>query len=149
MTISQIFLSLCLVFSSSTFISAQSLKEPPVTDPGIPIEGVKDQVFTIVEEMPVFDKEGVDFNTFVAKQMKYPQECADMGVQGTVFIQFIVTAQEGVRDIKVLKSPGECKALEKEAIRIVNLSSNFWKAGKQNGKAVNVYYTFPIKFKLQ
>ncbi len=149
MTISRIFLALSLVLSSFTLINAQVLREPIVEPTEPPAVDTKEQVFTIVEEMPVFDHEGVDFNTFVAKQMKYPQECVDMSVQGTVYVRFVVPAQGGVRDIEILKSPGECKALEKEAIRIVNLSSKFWKAGKLNGKAVNVNFTFPIKFKLQ
>lgn len=149
MNISRLFLALSLVLSSYTLVNAQALREPVVTEPAVQQEEPKDQIFTIVEEMPVFVQEGVDFNTFVAKQMKYPQECKEMSVQGTVYIRFVVPAEGGVRDIQIMKAPRECQALEKEAIRIVNLSSKFWKAGKQNGKAVNVYYTLPIRFKLQ
>lgn len=149
MTISRLFLTISLALSGFTLLNAQPLREPVVSEPAVPVEDPKDQIFTIVEEMPVFVQEGVDFNTFVAKQMKYPQECKEMSVQGTVYIRFVVPAEGGVRDIQVMKAPKECIALEKEAIRIVNLSSKFWKAGKQNGKAVNVFYTLPIRFKLQ
>jgi protein TonB len=150
MRISQLCIGISLVFSSNTLVVAQALREPvDVESPSMLEEDPKNSIYSFVEEMPVFVKEGNDFNTFVAKQMRYPQECAEMGVEGTVYIRFVVSAEGGVRDIQIMKSPKECQALEKEAIRIVNVSSQFWKAGKQSGKAVNVYYTFPIRFKLQ
>lgn len=149
MTFSRIFLCISLVLSSFAIINAQPLREPIVSPPEPPDEDIKDQVFTLVAEMPVFVKEGDDINTFLAKNINYPLECKESNVQGTVYIRFIVQAAGGIRDIQVMKSPKECNMLEKEAIRVVKLSGNYWKAGKQSGKKVDVSFNLPVRFKLQ
>lgn len=149
MTFSRLFLIISLIFSSPTLINAQILREPIVEPTEPPEVDTKDQVFTIVEEMPVFEKGGEDINTFLAKNINYPLECKESNVQGTVYIRFIVQAAGGIRDIQVMKSPKECNMLEKEAIRVVKLSGNYWKAGKQSGKKVDVSFNLPVRFKLQ
>ena len=106
-------------------------------------------IYEKVEKMPVFENGKDDINTFLAKNINYPLECKESSIQGTVFIKFVVQAAGGIRDIQVMKSPKECNMLEKEAIRVVKLSGNYWKAGKQNGKKVDVYNILPIRFKLQ
>ncbi|HOY49328.1 MAG TPA: energy transducer TonB [Flavobacteriales bacterium] len=149
MPFSRLFLIISLIFSSPTLINAQILREPIVEPTEPPDVDTKEQVFTIVEEMPVFENGKDDINTFLAKNINYPLECKESSIQGTVFIKFVVQAAGGIRDIQVMKSPKECNMLEKEAIRVVKLSGNYWKAGKQNGKKVDVYNILPIRFKLQ
>jgi len=54
----------------------------------------KDDVFVVVEEMPVFDndksKSFEKFRTFIAKNMNYPDEAKKNGIEGTVYVTFIV-----------------------------------------------------------
>lgn len=143
MTFSRLFIALSIVLSSYTLVNAQ------VEPPSMLEEDPKNSIYSIVEEMPVFVKEGEDINTFLAKNINYPLECKERSVQGTVYIRFIVQAAGGIRDIQVMKSPKECNMLEKEAIRVVKLSGKYWKAGKQNGKKVDVSFNLPVRFKLQ
>jgi protein TonB len=140
------------MLSSISFLNAQILREPEPTieEPPAFIEKENEnRVYDIVEEMPVFEHEGEDINTFLAKKINYPSECKESNIQGAVYIKFIVQAAGGIRDIKVMRSSIACNMLEKEAIRVLTLSGNFWKAGKQNGKKVDVYYNIPIRFKPQ
>lgn len=110
-----------------------------------PIE--EEEIFFIAEDMPMFNgKDASDgFREYVAKNLKYPDIAAENGIQGTVYIQFVVEPSGSVSNVKVLR--GVDPALDKEAVRIVQ-SSPKWTPGKQRGKPVRVSFTFPITFKL-
>jgi len=105
------------------------------------------EVFFIVEDMPSFQGKGQDgFRTYIAKNLKYPEIAAENGIQGRVFVQFVVTEKGEVTGAKVVR--GVDPALDKEAVRVV-MSSPKWAPGKQRGKSVRVAFTFPIVFVLQ
>lgn len=107
-------------------------------------------VFVVVEEMPVFDndetKEFVKFRQYLAKNLRYPEEAAKNGIQGRVFVSFVVDTDGNVTKVKVVR--GVEPALDNEAVRVIQ-SSPKWKPGKQRGENVNVSFTFPIIFVLQ
>lgn len=107
----------------------------------------EEQVFVVVEDMPGFG--GGDSNKFreyIAKNLRYPDVAAENGIQGRVFVQFVVEPDGHVSNVKVVR--GVDPSLDKEAIRVVESSPN-WKPGKQRGKPVRVSFTFPIIFVLQ
>ena len=68
-----------------------------------------------------------------------------MNIQGKVIVSFVVNSNGNVVDARVEKSVQA--NLDAEAIRIV-MNSPKWTAGKQDGVAVNVRFTFPINFVL-
>lgn len=86
-----------------------------------------------------------EYDLYVSKNLKYPDVAAENGIQGTVYIQFVVEPSGSVSNVKVLR--GVDTSLDKEAIRIVQ-SSPKWTPGKQRGKPVHISFTFPITFKL-
>ncbi|KAB2871237.1 MAG: energy transducer TonB [Bacteroidales bacterium] len=104
--------------------------------------------FVVVEEMPSFGPGGIDEfrNNYIAKNLKYPDVAAENGIQGRVFINFVVEPDGRVTNVKVVRSVDP--ALDKEAVRVVS-SSPKWKPGKQRGKPVRVQFTIPIIFVLQ
>jgi protein TonB len=107
----------------------------------------EEQVFVVVEDMPGFG--GGDSNKFreyIARNLKYPEVAAENGIQGRVFVQFVVEPDGRVSNVKVVR--GVDPALDREAVRVVE-SSPPWKPGKQRGKPVRVSFTFPIIFVLQ
>jgi TonB family protein len=109
-------------------------------------EAAEEPVFVVVENQPSF--EGGDLNTFVAyiqKHLKYPPEAAQSGIEGKIFISFIVDSTGNVADIRVLR--GVDSLLDKEAVRVISHSPQ-WKPGFQRGKPVNVQFTVPVNFKL-
>ncbi len=110
-------------------------------------EVVEEQVFVIVEDMPSFQGKGKEgFRDYIFQKLKYPEVAREMGISGTVYVQFVVNQTGYVQDAKVVR--GVDPALDKEALRVVN-SSPQWAPGKQRGKAVKVQFVFPIKFVLQ
>jgi protein TonB len=103
-------------------------------------------VFYIVEEMPDFPGGQLALRKFIASAIKYPVIAQENGIQGKVFVNFVVEKDGSVT--KATISRGVDPSLDKEALRVVN-SLPKWKPGKQGGKPVRVSYTVPINFVLQ
>lgn len=103
-------------------------------------------VFFIVEEMPDFPGGQLALRKFIASAIKYPVIAQENGIQGKVFVNFVVAKDGTVTGAKIAR--GVDPSLDKEALRVVN-SLPKWKPGKQGGKPVRVSYTVPINFVLQ
>jgi len=103
-------------------------------------------VFFIVEEMPEFPGGNTALQTYIANAIKYPVIAQENGVQGRVYISFVVNPKGLVEQVKVVR--GVDPNLDKEAIRVIE-SLPAWKPGKQRGKPVKVSFTVPINFVLQ
>jgi len=104
------------------------------------------QVFFIVEEMPEFPGGEAALRRFIAEAIKYPVIAQENGIQGKVYVTFVVDKDGGISEAKIAR--GVDPSLDKEALRVVN-SLPKWKPGKQRGKPVKVSYTVPISFVLQ
>jgi TonB family C-terminal domain len=107
----------------------------------------EEQVFFIVEDMPSFQGKGQEgFRTYISQNLKYPEIAQENGIQGKVFVSFVVEADGKITNIKVVR--GVDPALDKEAMRVIAAAPK-WTPGKQRGKPVRVSFTFPIIFQLQ
>ncbi len=104
------------------------------------------QVFFIVEEMPEFPGGEAALRKFIANAIKYPQIAQENGIQGRVYVQFVVERDGSVSNSTIAR--GVDPSLDREALRVVN-SLPKWKPGMQRGKPVKVSYTVPINFVLQ
>ncbi len=104
------------------------------------------EVFVIVEEMPQFPGGDLALRQWIASNIKYPVIAAENGIQGRVFVQFVVNTDGSITDVRVAR--GVDPSLDQEAIRVVRTLPE-WKPGKQRGKPVRVSYTVPINFQLQ
>lgn len=111
---------------------------PPVIEQPKPAE-----IFTVVEEQPTFNG---DLYGFIGSKLKYPDEAKELGIQGKVFVTFVVEKDGSVTDVKVLRGIGG--GCDEEAIRVVS-SMPKWSPGKQRGEAVRVQFNLPISFRLQ
>ena len=103
------------------------------------------ETFTIVEELAKPQGGMKDFYDFIKKNLVYPDEAKKLGIEGKVFLTFIVQEDGSLTDIKVMRGVGS--GCDEEAIRILKLSPN-WIPGKQRGRVVKQKMTFPIMFKL-
>lgn len=104
------------------------------------------QVFFIVEDMPEFPGGEMALRKFIANAIKYPVIAQENGIQGKVYVNFVVDKDGSVTNAKIAR--GVDPSLDKEALRVVN-SLPKWKPGMQRGKPVKVSYTVPISFVLQ
>ena len=96
-----------------------------------------------VEQMPLFPGGEAALMKYIKENLKYPQ--GQEGVEGDVMVQFVVKKNGKVGKVKVVYSLG--KDFDREAIRVIKSLPKFI-PGRQNGKAVNVWCTRPVSFKL-
>jgi beta-lactamase regulating signal transducer with metallopeptidase domain len=125
------------------------------------------------EQMPSFPGGDVKLMEFIAKNIKYPQQAIECGLQGRVLVQFIVEKDGTLSNAKALENPKKSQtnmvvvnanmpdkqrqdaeahnravqALRDEAIRVVNAMPK-WNAGMQRGKAVRTKFVIPISYRL-
>lgn len=129
-------------------LSGYAQESIPQANPAvIDIAAPEDEIFTIVEQMPEFPGGQSALLKYLSSNIQYPEVCRKMGVEGKVFIKFVVNKDGIINDVAVLRGVPDCNLLEKEAMRVVK-SMPKWAPGKQLGKAVNVYFTLPVSFKL-
>ncbi len=98
-----------------------------------------------VQQQPEFPNGITALYAFLQDHLKYPLLAKENGIEGTVFIQFIVSVNGAIADAKILR--GVNGSLDKEALRVVNLMPA-WKPGKHNGNPVPVIFVLPIKFQI-
>jgi len=104
------------------------------------------QIFMVVESMPEYPGGEAALYTYLAENIKYPQMAKESGIQGRVFVTFVVERNGSVTDVRILRGIGG--GCDEEAIRVVS-SMPRWTPGMQRGKAVRVQYNLPVKFTLQ
>lgn len=104
-----------------------------------------DEIFTIVENQPMPKGGYKVFYDYVGANLKYPASATRMGIEGRVFVEFIVEKDGSLTDIKVVKGIGG--GCDEEAVRVISGAPK-WNPGKQRGNAVRVRMVMPIMFKL-
>lgn len=116
-----------------------------------------DVPFAVIEDVPIFPGcENVSkaerrdcfqdqMNKHIRKNFRYPEIAQEMGIQGRVYVNFIISKDGSITNIRMR---GPDKNLEKEAERIISRLPNMT-TGKQRGRAVRVPFSIPITFRLQ
>jgi TonB family protein len=98
------------------------------------------------QEPPEFNGGQLEMFQFLGNNTVYPKSSRESGIEGTVYVGFVVNKLGEIVDVKTKR--GVSKLLDREAVRVVKSMPN-WKPGKQDGELVRVAYTLPIKFKLE
>jgi TonB family protein len=104
-----------------------------------------EEVFDIVEDQPTPVDGITAFYEYVATNMMYPTEARSKGIEGRVFIQFVVDKDGNLTKVKPVKGIGA--GCDEEAVRVIENAPK-WNPGKQKGKTVNVKLILPITFYL-
>jgi TonB family protein len=103
-------------------------------------------VFISVQQMPSFPGGDAARKKYLSKKLKYPVQASENGIQGTVYISFVVKTDGSLANFKILHGIGG--GCDEEALRVVKLMPR-WKPGRQNGKSVRTLINMPVYFKLQ
>jgi len=115
---------------------------PPEENESVP----EQHIFVVVEQMPSFPGGPGALMKYLAKHIKYPELAKESGIQGRVFINFVVEPDGTIDHVKVLRGIGG--GCDEEAVRVVK-SMPKWIPGKQRGKPVRVSFNLPVKFTLE
>ena len=103
--------------------------------------------FQKVDKQPKFPGGMASLQSYINRNLKYPQISRENNSQGRVIVRFIINSNGTVTSPQVVRSSGDCN-LDMEAVRVIE-SMPKWKPGKHKGKPVRVFFTLPIVFKLQ
>jgi protein TonB len=119
---------------------------PPEVTKTIHMDIPDDQkVFVSVEQKPQFTKGEIEMYRFLSENIRYPMAAVRANVSGKVYVKFVVEKDGSIGNIEMLKGIGF--GCDEEAIRVIKSMPN-WTPGKQNGKAVRVYFNMPVMYKL-
>ena len=123
---------------------------PTVVAPG-PVGPVReeaddDRIFEVVEENAQFPGGDDACYKWLYDHIKYPAIAQEQGIQGRVFVRFVVNKDGSIVDVEVTRSPDP--SLSKEAERVVKLMPK-WKPARQGNKNVRSRFNLPVMFKLQ
>lgn len=97
-------------------------------------------------QMPQFPGGERALLRFLQENVKYPPEAVKDSIQGKVIVQFLVEKTGEIGEVKVVRSVHVL--LDNEAVRVTKALPKF-SPGRENGKAVSVWYTMPVTFRLQ
>lgn len=106
-------------------------------------------LFKNCETVPVYKQEKcfkAELASHIKKNLRYPEKEYDRGVQGRVFVHFIINKEGNVDKMKIV-SPYKGEALGKEAERIMKKLPKL-QPGKHSGIPVTVKYGLPITFRI-
>jgi len=109
-------------------------------------ESDDDRIFEVVEENAMFPGGEQECYKWLNDHIKYPAIAQEQGIQGRVFVQFVVNKDGSIVDVKVLRSPDP--SLSKEAERVVKMMPK-WKPARQGNKNVRSRFNLPVMFRLQ
>ena len=124
--------------------------EVDITDEWEPVIEITEEKATEyvswVPEMPEPEGGYEAFYSALAKEIRYPRAAQTIGIEGRVFLEFIVNKDGQITNISTVRGLGS--GCDEEAIRALKKINMKWKPGKQGLKKVNVKLTVPIMFKL-
>lgn len=102
-------------------------------------------IYEQVDQMPEYAEGMTGFYTYIQKNLKYPEQAKRLGIEGKVFIEFVVSKKGTIVSAKVLRGIGS--GCDEAALDVIENSPN-WQPGSKNGEAVNVKMILPVTFKL-
>ena len=145
-------LKFLLIFSLIPVFLLAQVKEPE-----------EKEEFPFIEEVPFLKVDSCDqleYNErkacadqfvmdFINQNLHYPMK--DSGIQGRVYIRFVIDERGNMRDYEVLRNSTDHPIFAEEAINVLKLldEKHQWHPGKQYNRAVKVRFVIPIKFSLR
>jgi TonB family protein len=141
-------LMLILAFTLSpavqTLAQVESKPQQPEVEKPRP-QQEPEEIFNVVDEMPAFPGGMEAFMEYLTKNITYPATAKEEGLEGTVFISFVVEKDGSITNVTLLR--GFYKACDEEALRVVR-NMPAWEPGKELGQTVRTRFNIPIRFTL-
>ena len=105
-----------------------------------------EEIFAIVDDHAEYVGGNGELLKEIAQKIKYPPIAQENGIEGKVYVKFVVHEDGSISNVRIAKDiGGGCGQAAVDAVK--KLSGKF-KPGKQMGRPVKVYFTLPVKFTL-
>jgi periplasmic protein TonB len=145
-SISASFLVLSLLIISVFFANQASAQITiPDNSGNRDLHATDDDIYTVVEVQPAFSGGDEARILYLQNNIHYPLEARKAGIQGTVYVTFVVEKDGTITDIKILRGIGG--GCDEEVVRLISHMPK-WSPGMQKGKPVRVQFNMPIRFTL-
>ena len=108
-------------------------------------EPAKPEIFHHVEVMPTYPDGEAALFKWLQENIEYPTIAQEQGIQGTVYVRFVVKPDGNIAEVELQKSLDP--SCDRAALKGVRKMPK-WNPGKQNGVPVYVYFTLPVRFRL-
>jgi periplasmic protein TonB len=107
-----------------------------------------DEVMDIfgVQKAPLFPGGENALIAYLSRNIVYPELARDANIQGIVVLTFVVKKDGSIGNLEIVKDIGG--GCGKEALRVAQ-TMPLWSPGENNGQAVNVRFTLPVRFQLR
>ena len=107
---------------------------------------VEGKVYTVVDKLPSLEGFKRNYKKYFRKALVYPRDAFVKGIEGTVYVSFVVTKDGEVKDISISRSSNN--VFNAEAVRVIQQTSGRWKPGLVDKQPVNTRMVLPVKFYL-
>jgi protein TonB len=114
------------------------LEEPPIIEKA-------DEILDYTEVQAEFQGGMDGWYAYLKSNLSYPKQPQRMGIEGTVFLRFVINTDGSIQDVEVVRSVDP--QLDQAAVSVIQNSPK-WKSAKHHGRPVRSRMTIPIKFKL-
>jgi periplasmic protein TonB len=142
--------NILIVILLAAFISCSpqkpSIQETPVVETTYTILDEENIVYQFLEEQATFPGGEEALKKYLAENLVYPEEALRKGLEGTVYLQFIVEKDGSLTDITVRHSRAT-PSMDQAAIEVV-MGMPAWNPGRQREIVQRSMYILPIKFVL-
>jgi protein TonB len=108
--------------------------------------GAQDEILVVADEMPSYPGGPKALMDMVYKNITYPEDAKDKGIEGKVIVRFVIDKEGKATQATISK--GLCPSIDKIVLGVINRIPRFI-PGKMAGKPVSVWYAMPITFKLE
>jgi len=122
-------------------------REPQMAMPDRPEQDVPEKPVLHAEVSPLFPGGDLGLAKELQRHLKYPKEVLQIGLQGKVFVQYVVAVDGSIGAIKVLR--GVHPLLDKAAVDAVKQLPKYSSPAKMNGKPVPFQMVLPVVFQAQ
>ena len=110
---------------------------------GTNAQNKNDSIYANCEVIPTFTGGDAARMKFLMKNLKYPKDARENGIEGTVYVEFVVEKNGSLTNINIKRGIGG--GCDQESVRVVKLMPK-WRPGMQNSKPVKTKFVMPIKF---
>jgi periplasmic protein TonB len=131
--------------SSNTEAKEEKVLDNPMHHKDVRVEEAPKEIFTVVEEQPQYPGGEQAQIKFLKENIKYPQKARELGIQGKVYVTFVVEIDGTISDPRILRGIGG--GCDEEAMRVIKAMPK-WIPGKQRRVPVRVQFNIPVKFAL-
>ena len=133
-------LLLGLSLSTTNWVGAQTAPPPP------PPEPAPEVIFVLVEEKARPREDYKNFYRYISRNLRYPTMAYQQRIQGVVVVEFVVTRDGSLTNMRIVKRLGS--GCDREAIRVLKKAPK-WRPARQRGRPIRSKCQIPIRFKLR